>query len=86
MDLFLERIDKKFNLFCVILDCSHVLILLNIKKDHSRVAEVATAFKIILMTATKFLTNMRFSRDNDCNTLNSSSKLMGSHSKTVGSS
>ena len=44
--------DKEFNLFCVILDQSHVLILLNIEKDLSGVAEVAPAIKIILMTVT----------------------------------
>ena len=49
------------------------------------VAKVALAIKIIFMTVTQFSTNMRFSFDNDFNTLTTSSKLMGSHSKIVGS-
>ena len=62
-----KRIDKEFSLLCVILDRSHVLILLNI-----------VAVKIILMIVTQFPTNMRFSHDNSFNTLIISSKLMDS--------
>ena len=76
---------KELSLFCVILDRSHVLIL-NMEKDLSGVAEIAPAVNIILMTVTRFPTNMRFYRDNDFNTLTTYSKLMGSHSKIVGSS
>ena len=53
--------DKELSLFRAILDRSHVLILLNIKKDLSGAAEVASAVKIILMTVTQFPTNMLFS-------------------------
>lgn len=49
--------DKELSLFCAILDRNHVLILLNIEKDLSGVAEVAPAVKIILMTVTQFPTN-----------------------------
>ena len=58
---------KELSLFCVILDRSHVLIL-NMEKDLSGVAEIAPAVNIILMTVTRFPTNMRFYRDNDFNT------------------
>ena len=81
--------DKELSLFCAILDHSHVVILLNIEKDLSGVVEVAPAVKIILMTVTLFPTNMinyPRPRDNDCNSLTSSSKLMDSHSKIVGRS
>ena len=47
--------DKELSLFCAILDRSHVLILLNIVKDLSGVAEVAPAVKIMLMTVTQTL-------------------------------
>ena len=76
--------DKEFSLFCSILDRSHVLMLLDIKKDLSGVAEVAPASKIILMTVRQISTNVRFSRDNDFNTLATSCKWLGSHSKIVG--
>ena len=65
---------------------SHVLILLNIVKDLSVVAEVTPAVKVILMKVTQFLINMIFSRDNDFNTSTTYSKLVDSHSKIVGSS
>ena len=78
--------DKELSLFCVTLDLSHVLILLNIEKDLSGIAEVAPAVKIILMTVTQFPTNMRFSHGHDFNILTTSSKLVGSRSKIVGSS
>ena len=78
--------DKELGLFCATLNRSHVLILLSNNKDLSEAAEVAPAVKIILTTVTKFPTNMRFSRDNDFNTLTTSSKLMGQQSRIVGMS
>ena len=62
------------------------LILLNIEKDLSGVAEVVPKVKIILMTVMQLLTNMHFSCDNDFNTLITSSKLVDSHSKIAESS
>ena len=76
--------DRELSPSCAILDHNHVLILLNIEKDLSGVAEAAPAVMIILMTVTQFPTNVHFSRENDFNTLTSSSKLMDSHSKIVG--
>ena len=77
---------KKLSLFCTVTDRSHVLILLNIEKGLSGAANVAPVVKIILMKLTQFPTYMCFSRDNDFNTSATSSKLIGSHSKNVGSS
>ena len=81
--------DRELSPSCAILDHNHVLILLNIEKDLSGVAEAAPAVMIILMTVTQFPTNVKitlnnFSRENNFNTLTSSSKLMDSHSKIVG--
>ena len=78
--------DKELGLFCAILNRSHVLILLSNKKDLSGVAELAPAVKIIPTTVTEFPTNLRFSRNNDFNTLTTSSKLMGPQSRIVGMS
>ena len=77
---------KKLSLFSTVTDRSHVLILLNIEKGLSGVANVARVGKIILMKVTQFPIYMCFSRDNDFNTSATSFKLMGSHSKNVGSS
>ena len=77
---------KKSSLFGTVSDRSHVLILLNTEKGLSGVANVAPVVKIILMKVTQFPTYMCFSRDNDFNTSATSSKLIGSHSKNVGSS
>ena len=76
--------DRELSPSCAILDHNHVLILLNIEKDLSGVAEAAPAVMIILMTVTQFPTNVHFSRENDFNALTSSSKVMDSHSKIVG--
>ena len=76
--------DQELSLFCEILDRSHALILLNIEKHLSGVVEVAPAVMILLMMVTHFSTNMPFSRDNDFNTLTTSSRLLDSHSKIVG--
>ena len=78
--------DKELRRFYVILDHNHVLVLLNIKKDFCGIVKVAPAVKIIFMTVTQLPTNMRFSCDNEISALATSSKLMGSHSKIVGSS
>ena len=40
--------DKELRVFCVILDRSHVVILLSIEEDLSGVVKVAPAVKIVL--------------------------------------
>ena len=75
MDFLSQRMDKKLSVFCVILDRSHVLIPLNIEKDLSDVYDGDTIPNQHTFFSWQWL-----------NTMTASSKLMGSHSKTVGSS
>ena len=66
---------RELNLFCFIVDRSHVLSCLNFEKDCSGVADVAPLVKTSLAIKTTFLISLRFSWDNNWIPLTISPKL-----------
>ena len=68
---------KALNLFWLMVERSQVFKRLVVENDLSGVADVAPIVKTNLIMMTTFLTNLRFSFDNDCIISTTSLKLTG---------